>query len=656
MRMMRHLYATLLRVVLLATFTSGIVLLTGCSSSFMGNAVSSGGAGVGLKGMIHGGQQPVSGAHIYLYASGSVGYGSASVSLLTPGLNGVSTDGSGNGYVTTDAGGFFSITGDWSCVHGADQVYVLAVGGNPGLVAGTNNTAIVLMAAVGTCSGLTQRTFIFVNELSTVAAGTALQQFMTDGTHVGTSATNPVGLANAFASVGNLVDLSSGTAFLNTPSGNGTAPQAELNTLANILAPCVSSAGSTSVGCSALFSASTPSGGSTPTDTLMAALSIARNPANNVAALYALPTPTSPFQPMLGGAPNDWTIGITYGLGQNSSVGDVEIDANGNVWATSCATCVSNTPDAIVELTTTGSVLSGTGFTGGGAIHNSFALAIDSSGSIWVSNDVIGSSAENVTKLTNAGTLAAGFPVTGSGVSGPAGIAIDSSGAAWVANADNHTIAKIATDGTLLSGGGYTSPGLDYPAYVAVDSTGSVWITGFFSSSLLKLATDGTVLSGDGAGYMGGGLDGPNGVAIDGAGNIWITNAGQIPSTISKFTNTGTPISGSSGYGIGVQDYAPLISIDGAGTVWSATCNANCGTPGPGAVVHLATDGTLLTPPSGYLNGGLDSPFSQAIDGSGNLWVANGYGGTITELVGVAAPVKTPVAAAVASNLLGQRP
>jgi hypothetical protein len=608
--------------------------------------------------MVHGGQQPISGSRVYLYASGSSGYGSYPVSLMTLGQSGVITDPvTGDGYVPSDANGGFTITGDWSCVHDSDQVFVLALGGNPGLDAGTNNKAIALMAAVGTCGGLNASSFIFVSEVSTVAAAAALQQFLIDASRLGSSPTNGSGLANAFATVGNLADLASGTALATTPGGNGTVPQATLNTLANILATCVNTTNSLSSGCSALFSAATPSGGFEPFDTLTAALSILQNPANNVAALYALPPPSAPFQPSLASAPNDWTIGITYVVSPNeTSLADVEIDASGNVWTTSCASCASSgATDTIIELSPTGSVLSGTGFTGSGSIHNPFVLAVDSSGSIWVTNNTLGSAPANVTKLTSAGTLVPGFPVEG-GVNGPVGIAIDTLGAAWVANANDSTIAKFANDGTLLSGGGYTSPGFAYPAYVAIDTAGEVWVTGFSSSSLLKLAGDGTVLSGPGAGYTGGGLNFPNGVAIDGSGRVWVSNVGLFPSTISKFDDTGTPKTGPDGYGIGVHGYSSLISIDGAGTLWSATCDANCGTAGPGAVVHMAANGATLTPSSGYLDSGFDSPFAQAIDSSGNLWVANGVGNSITELVGVAAPVKTPTVAAVIGNLLGQKP
>src|ERR1700756_3837028 len=57
-------------------------------------------AGAQLHGRVHGGQQPVVGATVQLYAAGTAGYGSSATPLLTSA-------------VTTDPTGSFSITGDY---------------------------------------------------------------------------------------------------------------------------------------------------------------------------------------------------------------------------------------------------------------------------------------------------------------------------------------------------------------------------------------------------------------------------------------------------------------------------------------------------------------------------------------------------------------
>src|ERR1019366_8272488 len=117
--------------------------------------------------------------------------------------------------------------------------------------------------------------FVAVNEVSTVAAAYAMAGFATDATHVGSSGTTlaQTGIANAFANAGNLETLGTGMALATTPAGNGTVPQAAINTLGNILAACVNSTG-TGAACTTLF-ANAESGGTTgtmATDTATAAI------------------------------------------------------------------------------------------------------------------------------------------------------------------------------------------------------------------------------------------------------------------------------------------------------------------------------------------------------------------------------------------------
>jgi trimeric autotransporter adhesin len=102
------------------------LLLAGCSQR---SGVASGAATVAslhLHGTAYGGDQPVSGATIQLYAVGTTGDGSASTPLLTQ-------------VVTSDANGEFTLTGDYQCPSASTQVYLTATGGNPGLPNGMTN-------------------------------------------------------------------------------------------------------------------------------------------------------------------------------------------------------------------------------------------------------------------------------------------------------------------------------------------------------------------------------------------------------------------------------------------------------------------------------------------------------------------------------------
>ena len=123
-------------------------------------------------------------------------------------------------------------------------MYLLATGGNPGLGGSVNNTDITLMAVLGTCSSLTSSTYVVINELTTMLGVQALAPFMTDGTHIGESPTNPVAIAGAMREVSGLSTLGTG-GF----PGNGLGFEAlelQFNMLADILAACVNTPGGVS--------------------------------------------------------------------------------------------------------------------------------------------------------------------------------------------------------------------------------------------------------------------------------------------------------------------------------------------------------------------------------------------------------------------------
>jgi DNA-binding beta-propeller fold protein YncE len=173
-----------------------------------------------------------------------------------------------------------------------------------------------------------------------------------------------------------------------------------MNTLGDIIAACINSAGGVAgdgSACGNMFSA-TGSGGTFPTDTITAALKIAQRPGVNVAALFALVTPAAPFQPTIS-QPNDFTIAVNYTGGSINAPTALASDASGNVWV---ANGGNNT---VTELAHTGSVMSGGGFTF--ALNLPSSIAIDSTGTAWVTNK-----GNNTISRFSAAGAAIGAPLT----------------------------------------------------------------------------------------------------------------------------------------------------------------------------------------------------------------------------------------------------
>ena len=599
----------------------GASLLAGCSGSFSGinqTANTESAPGARLTGKVHGGQNPISGAHVYLFAAasgaggaGQAAYGgagiaasasNASVSLLNSTDTGYSD--SLGAYVLSGSDGSFSISGDYTCTAG-QQVYVYALGGDPGLGTGVNPAA-GLMAALGTCpaggnfmSGTSPITSVMVNEVSTVAAAYAMAGFATDALHVGSSGTTlaQTGIANAFANAANLANLPSGVALATTPAGNGTVPQAEINTLANILAACVNSNGTASA-CSTLF-ANAESGGTTgtvATDTATAAINIAHNPGAGVAALYGLASGTPPFTGGLTAQPNDWTLPLKVTGGGLSIAHGIAIDGLGNAWVVSNDTRATN----VSEFSSSGAAVSPTGGYTGGGLANPMQVAIDTSNNVWVMNDAANSG--GVTKFSYSGSVLLNLNATQFG------------------------------NGMLLS----CIAGS--PSGISIDGTGNIWLAGGYAGPCtLKLSNTGSILSGSN-GYTGGGLSSPVGVAVDGSGNAWVASLGG---SASQFSSTGTALSGPAGYyvGNGIWDFNS-IAVDASGDAWSAVGNSN-------VLVKLSNTGATLSGASGYAGGGLYSPGQIAIDGTGNVWVADGGSltsapdavGDVSEFSGAGLPI-----------------
>lgn len=634
--------------------------LTGCA--MISNAPPGPEQGMAIQGRVYGGQNPLKNAQVYLFAANSGvftpntnGYGNPSKSLLTSVSGQTTLDTSGgptNGdyFVTTDTNGNFGISSDYTC-KGGQQVYLYALGGDPGLGSGTNSAA-GLLAALGTCPGTFGSTgnsfpsglFVVMNEVSTIATAYAFAGFATDATDVSSSGTPwaTTGITNAFANVTNLETLGTGSALTTTTGGSSTVPQLEINTLANILASCVNSSGPSSTACSTLFG-DAKSGGSTgtaPTDTATAAINMAHNPGANISALYLLSVGTPPFAPALTSAPNDFTMALNFSGGGISSPAGIAIDNSGDVWIADDVN-----PGKVTELSPLGVALNGSPLTGGG-MENVASVAVDLGENVWVGNDY---NAGSITQLNgSSGAVMGSSPYTGGGVNEPIGVAVDSSDDIWVANFGESTmgnVSKFTNAGGAVSGSGGYGTGMEINTAIAIDTLGNVWTTDLNFGSLDEVSSTGTLKSGF-TGY--GSFNNPTALAFDSANHVWVATHG---SNVKVLTDTGTAVGTYTGGGLGLSQG---IAIDGANNAWIV--NRVSSATSPGLLSEFTNGGTALTSSTGYTSSTMLNPNAIAIDESGDVWVTNNNNSTVSEFIGAAAPVMTPLAVAVSNAMLGQRP
>jgi len=640
----------------IALAACGLFFLSGCSigppkgglNQTSQSPLSAPVTGPKFTGSVHGGQQPLSGASIQLFAAGATGYGAGASARLSSA-------------VTTDSQGNFAITGSYTCPSPSSLLYIVATQGDPGLGTGTNS-AIALAAALGPCNyggsttTLNPSQYVVINEVTTVAAVYSLAQFWAPNSlSVGTSSTNAAGLTNAFAIAATLASTSTGSAYAVTPSGGSTVPQTQINTLADILAACVNSAGPTGLAgdpCTTLFSGVQPQNSAAPTNTIAALLDIALNPGTNLSTLFGIIAANAPFQPALSAAPADFALALNAQVPNVDGFSGIAIDAAGNAWVPGL-TGTSIGIAGLFEFSPTGDNVSGaTGYTGGG-LNTGFtpAIAIDpSTSNLWI----LDNSPRGITEFSNSGTPLTSTPISFFFHQPPlAGIAISSTGAIWVSNQAAGTVSSsilvLDATGALQNGpNGYAWPGPAAPTYIALDSTGAAWVTNILANSsngLQKYSAAGTLLS-PSSGYGGGGLYYAVSLATDAANHVWALNEYSFPSAIgslSEFDVSGNPLSPSTGFTD--SNYYPPISlaIDGDGNPWVLTELRNVFKVNPAGQTVF-----VLHQPMNYY----DSNF-MAIDAAGTIWMVNVTGGAITRFIGAAAPVVTPLGA---NNLYGQRP
>ncbi len=296
-----------------------------------------------------------------------------------------------------------------------------------------------------------------------------------------------------------------------------------------------------------------------------------------------------------------------------------------------------------------------------------YGVVVDSNGNLYVAdrdNHTIRKVTSDATVTTLAGLAERGSgDGTGSAArfDRPMGVAADGSGNLYVADTYNNTIRKVTPTGvvTTLAGSGYSSTtdgtGSEarffYPYGVAVDGSGNVYVAGFNDNAIRKVTPSGvvTTLAGGGA-YNEGSANGtgsaarfdrPSGVAVDAVGNVYV--ADTMNHTIRKVTPAGvvTTLAGRAGHrgsadgtGSAARFYEPEdVAVDDRGNVYVAdTFNYTIRKVTPGGVVTTLagraenrgeSDGDYHKDGKGSA-ARFNYPRGVAVDGSGNLYVADG--------------------------------
>jgi hypothetical protein len=699
--MKRLLYPLSLSLVCLLGSMS---LLTGCSTS-MSMPDTQGTSDFGItKGGVFGGQNPVTGAHVYVFETqlGTYG-GTAPKSLIgvtgssitcasgvafpviyvtatnqcyyqTGGYNGGGTANSAVGH------GEFNLNGLYKCDLG-QEVWLFAINGWTDSTVGDQNPYASELADLGPCPNPGQNfstdTYIFMNELSTVAMAYATAGFAADpvsaatsGTNITISAptTNSTGLLNAFNNAQQLYNIEGVTdqpdqsAPQITTYNTGVPPYTLINTLGNALAACINSAGNgsslvTGSSCYELF---LDVYGTTAivTDTASAMIHIAKNPvAPNPTNLIALGATDPVWNPYygVGTPPTDFTASIVY-TGVIYNPYGMVLDKNGYAYVDDYSSLgdMAQISPLGAETSTSSSPT---------VISNGAALAVDTNGLIWTS-DISGGSIFDVSSISSFGTVAPAEPAGTLGATTttyPDLIAAGLSGVIYIANPFQ---SSTGGPGIIYRAGSFTGSPTITPATaghgcvveatgVAANHDGTIWVSGYGTTPDLvcRISSNGGIFY-TGAAYAGG-IGPPAGATITradaiaagsatcngssitlGSGCAWVidnhdsklynvanTSVGNTNTTVTTATNGGglaSPVD---------------VAVDGAGSVW--TLNNSSGT---GSISQFNYAGTPLSGTYGYQFGQLNAPTALGIDISGNVWVANSGSGNVVEVIGVATP------------------
>lgn len=255
-----------------------------------------------------------------------------------------------------------------------------------------------------------------------------------------------------------------------------------------------------------------------------------------------------------------------------------------------------------------------------------------------------------------------GGPAANALMSGPTGVALDSAGNLYIADTYNNVIRKVAISSTGVIGnittaagngtqgsggdnvaGGATAAELNSPQAVAVDSAFNLYIADTGNNLIREvLAASNTIITIAGGPLPAVQLNAPSGVAVDSSSpaNVYIADAGN--NVIREWSGgvmtlaAGNGTAGFAGDGVtgGATTVAELnhplgVMVDGSGDLYIGdTYNERVRKVTGGIIVTVAGNGSFGHSSSSGIAATaapLGGPNGMALDGSGNLYIADSF-------------------------------
>jgi hypothetical protein len=518
----------------------------------------------------------------------------------------------------TDANGRFAIQG-----AGAPDtsLYLVALGGIPAANAGGgNNPAIALIAVLGSKPPAN----VVINEMTTVASVWTNAQFLIDMTLKGQA----LSLRIAAGNVPNFVNLETGGwgGAIQDPLNSGQTPtMANFASLADVLAGCVNRV--TPNACSSLFTAATPPGGGPATNTLNAAEAIALNPWHQPEKVYDLlrqfykESPANhmlavPYMPYLNHAPSAWVLPLKFDGGGYRAGGKAMFDSEGNLWVGDNFSIGWQGQDSLWQgnaskFAPNGKPLSPitTGFTGGGMEGGTFGAAVDAKDNAWFTS--YGS--KSITVFDKNGKPLT--PPEGINFGGRLGlmqgIVVTPSGDVWVLGIEKSQLVYFPkgdiTKGRIVCEGESAEPCKSFkaPFHLGIDQQDRIWVSNSGVEHVTRFpASDPSKVENFKTGINNSGL------GIDSKGNVWVAN---------RF---GTGLLGMAH----LIDMGIRLKTEGVASasdyLTKTMSTQKGGTMDGGSVTMLRPDGSPF-PGSPFKSRGLPGPWAVAVDGNDNIWISN---------------------------------